>query len=193
MRAFSLEGISGGNAVFNHDKLEWFSAQHLARLPAAEIAGRLEAWLEREGLWRSEYREARAPWLSEVIELLKPRSHTMAELVSKGRVFLADEIEYDQKAVKKHLAIEGAPEHLDALGAALARTEPFDQAGLERMIRGLADERGIPAPKLMQAIRVAVTGRAASPGLFETLALIGRERTLARLGKAASFLRESSS
>jgi len=184
---FSLDGISGGNAVFNQDKLDWFNGQHIGRLTDTDIAKRLEPELRAAGLWRDEFAGARREWFERVIALLKSRARKLSHIVEQARPFLADAITFDDKAVAKHLAPEVAT-LLPELAAAFGSVEPFEEDGLERALRELAEEHGLNAAKLIHATRVAITGQAASPGLFEVLALVGRERTLARLATAASLV-----
>jgi len=88
---------------------------------------------------------------------------------------------------------DGMPDHLRAIDAALAALPSFDATSTEAAVRGIADARGVKAATLIHAIRVAVTGKAASPGLFEVLALVGRGRTRARLAAAEQFISSFSS
>jgi glutamyl-tRNA synthetase len=131
VRAFALEGISGGNAVFNPEKLDWFNQQHMSLLPPIELARRLKPLFGAAGLWKDEYLGDRHAWLFAVIELLKPRVKRLDDFVVHGRFFFTDAIEYDQAAVDKHLRIEGMREYLAALDAAFAGLEHFDQASVE--------------------------------------------------------------
>ena len=119
-----------------------------------------------------------------VLELLKPRVKRLGEFAFVGRFFFDDRVEYEPGAVDKHLRAAGMGGHLDALDATLARLADFGTASLEAALRRVADERGVKAAALIHATRVAITGRTASPGLFETMALVGRERTHTRLGAA---------
>jgi glutamyl-tRNA synthetase len=182
--AFSLEGISGGSAVFNPDKLDWFNQQHLLRLAPHDLAARVKSWLEAEGLWDDDYLVSRHAWFFAVLELLKPRAKRLGDFVSVGRFFFTEGVEYEEPAVAKHLADPAMPGHLAAVERALAGIEVFDAASTEEAVRATAEARGIKAPALIHAVRVAVTGRASSPGLFDVLALVGRETTRARLQTA---------
>ena len=97
------------------------------------------------------------------------------------------------EAVRKHLTQADLDKHVDALAAALAKdAEPFDEPTIERVLRSVADERRIKAAPLIHASRIAATGQAVSPGIFEVLALLGKQTTLDRLAKLAEFLRSSS-
>ena len=181
---FALEGISGGNAVFNREKLDWFNQQHIIRLPAAELITRLKPLLEASGLWKQEYDGARREWLAAVIELLKPRVRRLDEFADGAVPFLRETVEREEPAVRKHLAKAELREPLEALRDAFDATPSFDAPALEATLRRLAEARGLKAAALIHATRVAVTGRSASPGLFEVLELLGRERVRDRQASA---------
>jgi glutamyl-tRNA synthetase len=184
---FTVEGISGGNAVFNTEKLDWFNHQHLLRLTDADLVARLEPQLRAASLWRPTLETTESPWLRKVLALLKPRAKKLTEYVEGLRPFLDAPIEYDEEAARKHLSAAGLSGHVQALLAAY-QTVRFDEASLEQALRQLADERGVKAGVLIHATRIAVTGRMVSPGLFEMLVLLGRERVVARLQALAEFL-----
>jgi len=208
--AFSLEGISSSNAVFNPEKLEWFSAQHIARMPAAELVRRIEPLLREAGLWPATWSPTSSgwspgssfdsaqktplaqdgldpgegTWLARLVELLRPRAKRLTDFVEKGRPFLVDEVEHDAEAVKKHLSSPEALTHLAAVRDTCAGAHEFTAAALEPAIRALAESRGVKAGVLIHPTRVAVVGRAESPGIFEVLELLGRDRALARMTHA---------
>src|SRR5205807_8296153 len=82
--AFTLEGISGGNAVFNTEKLDWFNQQHIERLAPDELALRVKPWLEAAGVWRDDWLGDRHAWFFAVLELLKPRAKRLDDFVAQG-------------------------------------------------------------------------------------------------------------
>jgi glutamyl-tRNA synthetase len=176
---FSLEKISGGNAVFNPEKLDWFNQQHIMRLTGAEILARIPAELRAAGLFDAAM--ANPAHTAEAIDLVKPRAKKLADVVPQLRPFISDAIDRDPAAVAKHLSAPDLGPHLAAWRDRLAAVAPFDPASIEAALRALAEERGIKAGTLIHATRVAVTGQAVSPGLFEVLALVGRDRVLRRL------------
>ena len=184
---FALEGISGGNAVFNPEKLDWFNQQHIARLAPEELASRIKPSLVAAGLWRDEWVGERRAWFFAVLELLRPRVRRLDDFAAQGRFFFvpADAIGYDDAAVEKHLRAPGIIDHLAALDAALAGCATFDPASIEAAVRSTAELRGVKAAALIHAVRVAVTGKTVSPGLFEVLALVGRDEVHARLIRSA--------
>jgi glutamyl-tRNA synthetase len=185
VEAFAIEGISGGNAVFNAEKLDWFNQQHIMRLAPDELAARLKPWFEEAGIWSADYLGDRHAWFFAVLELLKPRAKRLGDFVAAGRFFFTDRVEYDDAAVAAHLRAAGAAARLSALDAKLARLETFDPASIEGAVRGVAEESGVKAASLIHAVRVAITGKTVSPGLFEVVALVGRERAHERLRAAA--------
>jgi glutamyl-tRNA synthetase len=187
--AFALDGVSGGNAVFNPEKLDWFNNQHLARLDRAELVERVRPLLQAAGLWNENFGSSRRVWLERVLVLVLPRVKRLPDFVEQARPFLADSMEYEPDAVAKHLSGADLPGHVAALAAALRDAEPFDELAIERVLRRMADARGIKAGVLIHAARVAATGKAVSPGLFEVLALLGKETTIARLLELETFLR----
>jgi len=191
--AFSLEGISGGNAVFNTEKLDWFNQQHLMRLAPEELARRLKPWLEQAGMWNDDFLGDRHAWFFAVLELLKPRAKRLDEFAGLGRFFFSDAIDYDEAAVEKHLRAPGMDGHLEVLDAALSKLDTFDPVAIEAVVRATAEARGVKAATLIHAVRVAVTGKTVSPGLFEVLALLGRFRVHARLVEARRLLLTSRS
>ena len=198
--AFALEGISGGNAVFNVEKLEWFNQQHIMRLAPEELGRRIKPSLEAAGLWSEAYlggrdddrhggRHAdRHAWFFAVLELLRPRAKRLEDFAEQGRFLFADTVEFDSAAVEKYLRAPGMTDHLAALDAAFAALETFDPVSIEAALRATADARGVKAATLIHATRVTVTGKGVSPGLFDVLALLGRKRVRARVHATARLL-----
>ena len=180
---FAIDGISGGSAVFNPEKLDWFNQQHILRLTDDALIARLEPFMASAGLWDDGFRDVRRPWLLRVLALVKPRARTLVDMATQLRPFVVDRVERDVAAVGKHLS-NPVLEHLASWRDRLREVDPFEAAPLESALRALADARAIKAGPLIHATRVAVVGQANSPGLFEVLELVGRDRVLARIGEA---------
>jgi len=191
--AFALEGISGGNAVFNTEKLDWFNQQYIMRLAPDELAMRVKPWLETAGLWREDYLADRHAWFFAVLELLRPRAKRLDDFAVQGALFFGDAIEYDAAAVDKHLRVPDMDALLEAIDSAFIALETFDPASTETALRALAESKGVKAGVLIHAVRVAITGKTVSPGLFDVIALLGRDRVRARLGGARRLLLTSTS
>ena len=186
--AFALEGISGGNAVFNPDKLDWFNQQHIMRLPLEELVRRVEPVLRDAGLWSDELAGSRKAWFLSVLELIRSRVRRMGQFVEEARPFLQERIDYDPEAVARHLGKPDVRAVLGTLASGVEALEAFNQQTLEALVRGTAEAAGMKAAALIHATRVGMTGRAVSPGLFEVMDLLGRERTVHRLRAAQNVL-----
>ena len=185
--SFTLEGISGGSAVFDTAKLDWMNGQYIARMPIETLATLVVARLSREGLW-PEHAPADERLLR-LIELLRPRARRLTDFVDQARPFLVETVEYEPEAVKKHLDVPRLADHVAALVTALKETSPFDEPHVEVAVRRTAEQQDIKAATLIHAARVAATGRTASPGVFEVLALLGRDRAVERLEQLIRFLK----
>jgi glutamyl-tRNA synthetase len=185
---FTLEGISGGNAVFNTEKLDWFNHQHLLRLGDDELIARLHPRLADAGYWRDALFGEDRDWFVRVLGLLKPRAKRLNEFIEQLAPFFVDPASYDPDAISKHLGAPDAAAHVRALRDAFAAMSIWDEATLERELRALAEARAIKAGMLIHGTRLAMTGRMVSPGLFEMLVLLGRDRVLARLDRFIAVL-----
>ena len=174
---FALDGISGGNAVFNPEKLDWFNQQHILGLPTEELARAGGAISKGIGSVAGVVRGRRARVALRVLDLLKPRVKKLGQFVEDGRPFFEEAVTFDTVAVTEVSGIPAMRAHLHALRSRLGAAQPFAQSNLE-ILRGVAEERSLKPAALIHATRVATTGRAASPGLFEVLELLGRERTM---------------
>jgi glutamyl-tRNA synthetase len=183
--SFTLDKISGGNAVFNTEKLDWMNAQYLARMPVEDLARHVRLLLEEL---------ANSPIVRDpsafhrLLELLRPRAKRLTDFVEQARPLLATAVLYDDAALEKNFPTDEMTGHMAALTVALGSASPFDEPHVEAVVRGTADERGIKAGALIHAVRVALTGRTASPGLFEVMALLGRDETIARMNALLTFL-----
>jgi glutamyl-tRNA synthetase len=185
---FSLDGISGGSAIFNPDKLEWMNGEHIARLDRDDLVARIRPLLEGAGLWTADLADGRRAWLVQAIDLVQPRVKRLYDFVMHLRAFLSDTVEYDPVAIEKHLRSPGIAAQVAALIDSLRELGRFDAATVETALRRTADGQGVKAATLIHATRVGVTGQAVSPGLFDVLALLGRDRTIERLSGLRDFL-----
>jgi glutamyl-tRNA synthetase len=193
IQRFTLDGISGGNAVFNTEKLDWFNHQHLSRLADEELLARLRglgSWVLGPGSWvlgPGSWDLGPGARTHAILELLRPRCKRLTDFPGQLRPFFEDPDTYDSEAVKKHLSAPGVKEHVAALGAAFAAAE-WTEAALEATLRALADQRTVKAGALIQATRIAMTGGMISPGLFEMLVVLGRDTVLRRFNRLMATL-----
>ena len=169
---FSLERVGSSPATFDYEKLDWMNGVYLRAMPPAEYAQTLVDYLRWRGCgWDEELVRRAAPLVQEKIERLAQFSDFAG--------FLFGPVQPDPAA------LDGAAPLLRAAGEALRTTEPFDAEHVEASLRSLAARLGLKPRDAFQPIRVAVTGSRVSPGLFESIELLGRDETLARLEAAA--------
>jgi len=185
---FSLEAINRKSAIFDPQKLEWMNAQHLNRIPATELADTVARDLDEAGLPGTATLRERPEWFHALIELMKPRARVLQDLARRAVPYLAEQVEYEADAVAKHWK---QPEQVAQRLRLLAdrfRAAEWTESGLEEALRGAADEIGVAAGKLIHPLRVALTGVAVGPGIFEVAVQVGRERSLRRIEEALHHL-----
>jgi glutamyl-tRNA synthetase len=186
---FSEEGLLKKASVFDMKKLEWMNGQHMTLAPLAEIEALVTRGLIAAGLATPDELSARHDWYLGLLELLRVRARTIDDIVRQAVPYFRQHVEYDADAVAKQWKDRTAT--LDLLSAtrdALAPVDEWTTEQLEVAARGLAEQRGVAAGKIFQPLRVALTGTLASPGIFDVLVALGRERSLARLDDAVRYL-----
>jgi glutamyl-tRNA synthetase len=186
---FTLAAINKKPAVFDHEKLDWLNGKYIANTSGAELAGDVASLLIETGAATAEELGARSDWLADVLDSVKVRARTVRDLALLARPFFAGPVDYDPQAAAKHWKDPSAvSERLTRLRSVLERTEIWDEESLERELRALAETLEIGAGKLIHPSRLALTGLAVSPGIFEVMNLMGRDLVIARIDAAVSFL-----
>jgi glutamyl-tRNA synthetase len=188
---FGPDGLLRKAAIFDPQKLEWMNAQHLMRMPPDALAALVAPAVEAAGLARAaDLLGARRAWFDLLLEQLRVRSRTVDDVARQSAVYLRDDLAYDDDAVAKHWRKDPAQARalLAAARDSLAGLAAWDAAAMEPALRGAAERMGVGAGKLFQPLRVALTGSAASPGMFDVLALLGRDRAIARVDAALARL-----
>ena len=188
IRDFELSTVSRSNAVFDPEKLAWMNSEYARHLPLDRLAKLVEQELRAAGLWRDEWAGAEREHFESVVRLLQTRARSVREFTQTGRAFFTDDFAYDPQAEKKFWKDATLPPLLEALAARLTAIEPFDLVTTEKALRDLAEERGAKAGLLINATRVALTGQAVAPGVFEVTMALGRQRVVSRLRRAAAHL-----
>ena len=166
IEGFDLGRVSRSPAVFDEQKLRWMNGRYLRELAPEDLARRLEQRLGRGGL------EAAAA-------LAQDKIQTLDEFWPLAG-FLVERQPYDDKAWEKVMG-DGARDRLAAAREALAQAEPFDDAGVETALRGVVERLGVKPKEVFQPVRLAISGSTISPGIFESVAALGREETLTRV------------
>jgi glutamyl-tRNA synthetase len=179
---FDIKDVSSSGAVFDQAKLEWLSQEYIKASPGARLAELVRPFLAGAGLPAPA--DAR---LAAMVETLRERAKTLGEIVEVGRFYFERPAAYDDKARAKLFTADGA-KRLRLVSERLQAVEPFTAAALEGLYRELVAALGLKLVDLAQLTRLAVTGRTASPPLFDVLALLGREEVLARLRAAVEAM-----
>jgi len=174
---FDIKDVASAGAVFDRTKLEWLSQEHMKAMDGARLAALARPFFAAAGYDTGAAGDER---LARIVDTLKERAKTLAELAQAAAFYFRRPARYEAKAAQKFLTPEGGA-RLDRLIARLAAVEPFTPAALEAAYRELAAAMGLKLVDLAQLTRVAVTGGTASPPLFDVLAILGRDETLARL------------
>ncbi|MGC9529795.1 MAG: glutamate--tRNA ligase [Candidatus Bipolaricaulaceae bacterium] len=183
---FDLSGVGKSAAVFDEAKLLWINHQWLKRADVGRLAGLLEEFFVSEGVATPEQVQTLGgERLRRAAELLRERNRTLVAMAGAGRFLFPGPVPLDQEG-RLALRPELAPT-LRAIAASLAQADDFSPAGVEQAVRRSLSELGLPLKAVAQPIRVALTGRTVSPGLFEVLALAGPEVAVARLEAAAEW------
>ncbi len=181
-RLFDIKDVASSGAVFDQAKLEWLNQEYMKRMDDARLAELAAPFATGPGLPAPTDRAR----LARIVGTLKERAKTLVELVEVGRFYFAAPERYDDKAAQKFLTAVGG-ERLDRLVERLA-TVDFTSPALEAAYRDLAAALGVKLVDLAQLSRLAVTGGTASPPIFDVLAILGRDETLARLRRARSAI-----
>jgi glutamyl-tRNA synthetase len=166
---FSLDRVSRNPAVFDEQKLRWMNGRYLRELELDDLARRLEDLLGRE-----------VPL--DAVAVAQEKMQTLADFWPLAG-FLVERRPYDEQAWRK-VMVDGAPERLREARDALAVAEPFDTDGVEAALRGVVERLGVKPKEVFQPVRVAISGSTVSPGIFESVAALGREEAIARIDAA---------
>ena len=176
--AFDIHDVNKAASAFNPEKLLWLNQQHMVRSPPMALIPHLRAQLRRLGTDSDDQQ-----LLEGVILAQRERAKTLKEMAENSRFFFTDDVRMDPKAVAKHLTAD-ALEVLAKMRARLAALGEWKASAIHDALNALATELQVGLGKVAQPLRVAVTGSAVSPPIDATLALLGRERALARLDAA---------
>jgi glutamyl-tRNA synthetase len=179
---FDIAHVNKAAAAFDPEKLLWVNQQHMMRASTQQLAALLRAQLSRLGIECSDQ-----PLLEGVAAVQRERARTMKEMAENSRYFFLDRIEIDEKAALKHLTRESAPV-LQQVRERLKVLPSWSAEQVHRSLQELAAELGVGLGKVAQPLRVAVSGGAVSPPIDATVALIGHDRVLQRIGRALEWL-----
>ena len=186
VRRFDLDAVSKNPAIFDTDKLEWMNGVYIRELSADEFVERTVPLLEADLGRPLEPDEASA--YRTIAPHVQERTKLLTEVPGQLRFLLAAEVAYDERSWSSVMEKQGALAALDAAEKALEGIDTWDTEHIEAALRAMLEDQGLSARKGLQPIRVAMSGSTVSPPLFESLDVLGRDRTLARIGQARNRL-----
>ena len=186
MKTFDLSGIGKANAVFDREKLTWMNGVYIRNLPDNELVERVLRFMPSRGFNPLGHD---VEWLKSIILLVKERARTLDELVSQLHYFFSDDFEYEEKGVKKVARKGGVVERLQMARDALGPLDDFSEKSLEDAMRELIEREKIGFGKIAQPLRLALTGGLASPGIFDVIHYLGKEKCLSRIDRAIEFFK----
>jgi glutamyl-tRNA synthetase len=180
VKKFSIKKVNKAAAAFSMDKLKWLNNQYIKQMETARLVEALIPFLQEKGYIAENYdRKA----LGNSVNLFQGRLNTLVDFLEWADFVFEDELRIEEEAYNAHLSMDKRKEfHL--LSDRFGRTEPFDAVTTEKVFREVVAELGLKASDLVHPVRVALTGRAVGPGLFDTIALLGKEKTVKRLSEA---------
>jgi glutamyl-tRNA synthetase len=179
---FSFENVGKAPSVFNPEKLLWLNHHYIQQAEPGRLAGLMLDLLKKDGIITGG-REPDIEWMKKLVKILTERSHTLVEMKTAAIPFIVDEITMDEKAKAKHLTPDAAL-LLSELAGRLKTVDPFTHAELENIFNAIVTEKGLKLGKLAQPVRVALTGGTVSPGIFEVIEVMGKEKTIKRIEAA---------
>jgi glutamyl/glutaminyl-tRNA synthetase len=192
IQRFDLSGISKSNAIFDEKKLLWMNSQYLAQTATNKLAPLVaEVFLERK-IFSREWLANHQAYFAQAVELLKGRMKGIADFAEFGAYFFREPEDFEPSAREKYWKAPETAEWLEALAERFGSLSSYYLESIEATIRRYAKEKGLEAAKLIHATRLALTGFGVSPSLFEVMALLGKEKVVARLKRAAIIAQSDS-
>jgi glutamyl-tRNA synthetase len=181
---FSLERVTKAPASFDPKKLWAFEDHYMQELPLKQKVAAMLKWLQRAGLVPDPAPCEVGAKLTRIVEAAGDRLKVFGDIIAYADFFFQEEVAYDEKAFDKNLRPAGKPELLGRFRERLAAVDPFDAPHVESALAEFVAAEGIKTGDVVHALRVAVTGKAVGPGLYDCLEILGRETSLARIDEA---------
>lgn len=184
IKIFSLEAVGKSAGVFNPDKLLWLNSYYIKKQPTSRLAELIVPHLEALKI-----KNVDREYLEKAIETMKTKYNTLREMAEKGAFYFKKEIDFVESDVRKYLVPEVLPAILE-LFSEMKKMNELDAQKLEDLFRRVAARYGLKLIMLAQPIRVALSGRSVSPGLFEMMSVLGKDETFRRIENAIAMIKE---
>lgn len=180
VKKFSIKKVNKAAAIFSMDKLKWLNGQYIKEMPAGKLRDLIIPFLKEKGYISADFDRER---LEKIVDLFKTRMSTLTDFLEWADFVFVDKLTVGGEIRQQHLSHDRSKE-FQLLSDRISRLDTFDAAGIEKTFRDLVAELGIQASELVHPVRVALTGKAIGPGLFDTMAILGKEKTVQRLQAA---------
>lgn len=180
VQQFDLRDINNVQAKFDIDKLRWINGEHIRAKKTEELLAPIMQAMENEGLKKETIDKE---YVLKVIDLYKERFRTFSEFVPLTKYFFVDDYEMNEKALRKNLSKEESKKCLAQFGQALKEVTVFTSENIETCCRKLSEQTEIKAAQFIHPTRAAISGMLGGAGLFEMMALLGKEKTISRMEK----------
>ncbi len=179
---FSFEHVGKASAVFNPEKLLWLNSQYIMKTPPDKLVELVMPFLLKKEILKEEH-DVDKKWLSRAIVTLQERAKTLDELADSLSFYIMDKVEYNPKAKAKFLKVENL-EFLKSVKSSLENTDDISIQILENIFKSTAEKYNVKLGSIAQSVRVALTGKSESPGIFEVIEILGKEKTIKRIEDA---------
>jgi glutamyl-tRNA synthetase len=183
---FTFDNVGKASAVFNPEKLLWLNGQYIMNTPVDRLVDMIIPFLIKEKLVKEDALPERV-WLTKAVESYKQRARTLLELARNMRYYFTEDVEYEEKARNKFLNEKYLPYLTDIREGMEGLTE-FTERGIEKLFQEVVERHQTKLRHVAQPVRVALTGSTASPGIFEVIEIIGRDKAIRRLEKAIRMI-----
>jgi len=188
IQSFSLEGVGQANPIFDMQKLEWMNGEYIRAYDNEKLVDEVIPFLIRENLMIPETAKETREWLLKYVLLFKERAKTLKEFAEKGKYLFSFDYQYDPKAVSKTFNSVEVADRLGQFAEKISTLDEFKKEKIEELLRTTADDLKIEPAPLIHAVRLATTGVAGGPPLFDILELLGEDEVIKRIRKAVEFI-----
>ncbi len=185
---FSLDRVSRTAAIYDVNKLAWINNHYMRVYDLDKLAEAALPFFEERGLLKTPLSDEAYDYFKQVIDLVRERSKTLVELAEGARYFYTDDFEYEEKGVNKQFYKENVADYLRRLAGEIRSMEHYDKNSVEELYSSFSEELEISKGRLIHPTRLAVTGCTVGPGIFDILALLGRDTTAERMEQAAEYI-----
>lgn len=190
VRQFSLDRVGKTAAIYDLKKLTWLNGHYLNEIELHLVTDQVIPLLKERGLIPAEYPPNYYYYIMEVVGTVRSRVKTLNEIVDAATYFFNDDFDYDQKGVSKHFSKPGVAKLLQQARSVLEKVEPFDLELTEYAYQKLSETMGIKTGELIHPTRLALSGRTMTPGLYDVMVTLGKEKSLERLDRAIAYIEQ---